>query len=246
MAWQKTLPVSGTRTIDFPAIAQGNWDHLEDYLGVEHYGPDSTLSGQHKPGCVSTVYIGPTASITDLAAPTTGALAFDTDVGTYMWHSGSEWMQPSEHWNYSAVGVYPAASGVLAKSAISTAGLDSEVFDKLSEWDVGACTFSPKATGFYMVAATFQMQFTSNTAMSAQLWMEDSLKQMQLIVNHAEMTKSGDPYPVNIFTIVYISVGHVLYFRLCNNDDADGVLHGGRDPVSLMPTKSYVYIYRLS
>lgn len=242
--WQKTLPCASTRMIDFPAIAQGNWDHLEDYIGVEHYGPESALSGQHKPGCVSTVFIGPTADIASLSDPTTGALAFDTDVGTYKWHSGSEWMQPSEHWNYSAVAAYPAASGVLTKSAVSTAALDSEVFDKLSEWNATTYTFIPCATGFYMITATFQMQFTANISLSAQVWVENSVGVNQVIINHSEMTKTEDPYPVNIFTVVYLVAGYVLSFRLCNNDDANGVLHGGATGGN--PTKTYVYIYRLS
>ena len=243
--WQPALPVSGTKMVDFPAIATGNWDHLEDVINVEHYAMDSSLSGQHRPGKVAAVYVGPTASIGGLTSPTTGALAYDTDLGHYKWYNGNTWENLSDRFKYSAVSVYCSSDQTLSYATVCTAALTNEEFDVLSEWDgtYGHRSMQISASGFYLISATFLCQFPSNTSVSAAVNVVGSDGSAVVEVVNAEQVKSGDPYPVNIFSTNFLGHGNIIHFWIYNDSDEDGLLVGADGTNKL---RSFAYIYRLS
>lgn len=153
--WRKSLPNDTTKLSDLPTIHSDNFSVTESAYGYEHYSPLSAnaTSGYHKLGYVGATYIGPTTSITGISTET-GALAFDTTLGTFVYYTGSTWQRITQT-AYSRMRAYRNAN-VAVTSAASAEILvyNTEDYDTLSEHNTTTGVFTALASGYYLVISS--------------------------------------------------------------------------------------------
>ncbi len=153
--WRKSSPTDVTKLSDLPTIHSDNFATTESVYGYEHNSPASanTTSGYHKLGYVGAVYIGSTTAITGLSTET-GAMAFDTTLGIFVYYTGSAWQRVTQTY-YSRMRAY-RSTNVTVTSAASAEILvfDTENYDTLSEYASASGVFTALASGYYAVIAS--------------------------------------------------------------------------------------------
>lgn len=90
MTWNPALPVVTTKLKSGPGIFQDNWLAFDDWTSnSEHHSITDTLSGQHKPGLCSMLFIGATGDFpgTNVAC----AAGFDTTLKVFKYNTGAAW-----------------------------------------------------------------------------------------------------------------------------------------------------------
>lgn len=91
MAWNNTEPAATSKIKDAPAVFLGNWEDLEDFMGVEHQSFSEASCGWHRPGQCSVVMIDGTAEIASLN-DVPSALAYDVELGVFKYNDGTQWV----------------------------------------------------------------------------------------------------------------------------------------------------------
>lgn len=92
MAWDPGVPATTDKIKVGPSAFQDNWDAVEDWTEVEHYGLSytSALSGHHVPEKCRFLFIGATADLpaTNVAC----AAAYDTTLGVFKYSTNAAWV----------------------------------------------------------------------------------------------------------------------------------------------------------
>jgi len=164
MAWDQTVPVSGTAIISIPAIHYGNWTAFEDTFAREHYSFSETvtanevevaMSGRHIAGMTSILTAGTSAMIAAIS-PTSvadGWLALDNDQSTLYYGARGSWksLSASGVFKRSIAMVGLSTTQVIASTTETTIPFDSEVNDPGSCFSTTTHKFTPASSGVYLV-----------------------------------------------------------------------------------------------
>lgn len=163
MAWNKSVPVSGSKVLATPSIFQSNWDQMNNILGVEHYGMTESLSGKHMPGYVGAIYVSANATIAGLSNPVTGALAWVTDSGSGMGliRGISSWKRVHYDLPTTRVRVIgPSSSNATSGTNHFYLSGGTENTDTLGEWNSTSGTFSACEGGYFWFSSTVTLSTT--------------------------------------------------------------------------------------
>lgn len=89
--WQTSTPTTSTKISASYDLFTANWDALQEWSIVDHYGLTEALSGRHKPGA-SIWFADTTANINALASPVACAAAIDITLNSLKYHNGATWI----------------------------------------------------------------------------------------------------------------------------------------------------------
>ncbi len=96
MTWDRTVPNDDTKVKAADDAFRDNFGGLEDALNREHVfaGDGASAEGQHRPGLVGVIFVGPTSAGSALASKEAcGALWYDTSANAFKTWNGVEWRE---------------------------------------------------------------------------------------------------------------------------------------------------------
>ena len=175
MVWDKTA-VDGTTVSPCAGTVNvtGNWDAIERWWNADHYGPDNTLSGYHKPGIIGIANSGTYSTIAAISSPGTGALAWDNTCGVMrIYKSDGAWDRLTED-HYSRVKI-TAPSQSLPATAWTEIEFTTEVADSLGEWAVATNTLRVKAEGYYLIKLKVSFPVAGNYEKAAAIYKDGTV-----------------------------------------------------------------------
>ncbi len=242
MAWNKSLPTSGTKIVSIPTIHGGNWSAFETTFSDEHYGFSNTLSGSHKLGLTSVVSAGPTSAVSAISNPASGALVWDETLGLGK-ISITGWEQVNML-PLSRVFVYRSADYAVPASANSSnpqpVPFDTESKDTLSEYDNTTYTFTASATGWYLISGRLSVSTIGGISVASYMSVRgsDNIEQYQL-GEFIRYTLSTDECPMLVGVLVGLTAGQKIRVYIYHNYSSSIILEGGAD-------RSFLKIHRVS
>jgi len=216
LGYSITTPISSTEARQTPTIYQGNWDAIEDFLGTEHYSLNSSLSGCHMLGIVGVMAENTTSGVSALStAPGSGALAFDTTVGAWVyngegddekWKTIHRWL-PTTRVQARLSSNFSPTSGTQQIVPFATEDLDS-----LSEYSTTTYVFCAQDAGYFMVNGTLLCKTSTSTGGDTlTLTLCGSYASYRVV---SKTTPSSAYESLSISTIAYVPSAGTLAFYL--------------------------------
>ncbi len=155
MTWRSTVPVTGTNILDISVIFPDNWHAFEEILSDQHYIFSNELSGRHIAGKTALLCSDATTGITGMTPPGSGALGFDTTLGSLMSYLNSSWTWVVSFPTTRILSYMGSGGGNQSLAPSGTRiRFDTESVDTLSEFNTTTYTFTPAASGFFLATAT--------------------------------------------------------------------------------------------
>lgn len=238
MAWNKTIPVTGSYIIDIPTIFGDNWNAIESILGIEHYTFTNSLAGRHKPGIAPIMGSTTTAAITAISSPATGALYQDTTLGLHKVYDGSVWQQINLL-AHSQVSAYRNADYIVTAGTTAVIPFDTEQFDTINEYDSSSYIFTAKAAGFYYIRFATSFTAVGGIEVAIQIAQYNTSDQLITTVTSLKYTLSGDELSMGTTGLLSLSAGDKVKVWTWHNQATSIILEGGLD-------RNFLNIYRLS
>jgi hypothetical protein len=150
MAWDKTVPVSGTRIVDIPAVHGANWTAIYNTWALEHYPWTSVASGGHIPGVAGLV--GSISSSALPVGPEEGCVVLDDASSGVGWvYSGGKWQMPSSGFSTVRVHAYLSTDQTVTARVSATVGFDTKVVDSMTSFNTTTFLCTIPADGYYLV-----------------------------------------------------------------------------------------------
>jgi hypothetical protein len=238
MAWDSTVPTTGTKIIDIPAIFTGNWHAFDEILEVQHYGHTSELSGRHIAGRTAVLCSDATTGITGMTPPGSGALAFDTTLGTLRAYFNSTWMLAA-NLPKTSIKAYVGTGDQSIPSDGATIQFDTEAEDTLNEFNTTTYTFSPCAAGFFNISVTLSILDAGGITEVISIKQYNSADVLQNDITAHYRALSSDHRSIQRSAIIYAAAGDKIKVELSHNRTTSIIVEAGAE-------RSYLTITRLS
>lgn len=139
---------------------------LIERLNLEHQDMTQTsldaslasAAGRHKPGYVSSVFIGTTTEITALSGMTTGALAYNTTLDELQIYNGTNWTTRTLFNKRQQFLAYKSAADQDVTATSIKLVMDEEDFDPAGVYDKTTnYRFTPAVVGYYHLGFRFSV-----------------------------------------------------------------------------------------
>ncbi len=234
--WLKDRPGDKDSFATTVPIVQDNLDAIEDLFGQEHNTFSETACGTHISGVMGVVASASTVGILTLTSPGTGAVAWDTTVGSWKRYWGDTWAVPGSATKWSRCRAYANSNQELALETLTNVTFSTEDYDSLNEF--AGNTFTALDAGYYLAVASISI---SGQAVGEAPSLGLALLKSGTIEASASkgLQQPGVETDVSILivAVVQLSIGSTLTVQAYKTKTADTIIAG--------TDKTYLAIHRL-
>jgi hypothetical protein len=235
--WLKDRPGDKDSFATTPQIAQDNFDAIEDIFGQEHYTLNESLCGTHVPGIMGVAASATTVEIATLTLPGSGAIAWDTTVGSWKRNWVDTWAVPGSATKWSRTRAYLGANQSLPADTPTQIQFNTEDYDSMNEF--ASNTFTALDTGYYLVVASWCASGEAAAGTS------QSLGIVLLKTDAVEASATRAVYEIGTETDVTIKMVEIVALNAGATLKVQAYKSGIADIIIAGSDKTFVAVHRL-